>query len=844
LPPRGEQGQHLVARINSLPSSAFRSRRVALCDMAAKVGIALEQGLRFRSNPHHSGAPSFHPVILSIAEFWEMLNSPRGGAHPTVDLMRALLFDEPAAVWDLYAYEIRWLEDLIRVPPVLVPTLPISIHSDGSAKLHEDAGAAAVFSVGGRKLLTVRTRLRSSKNSFFPECVGCLVAIKFTPLNLKAEVVCDCRSALYVAPRPTHHLSWRRRLTSAARQALECIKAILPLRSSTLDWRWRRAHSVFTKEDTDAVLNDEADRQAKIARNLLPAPPAHGRTWKWGAERAILATVHYPSLGTSYPTPAVPRQVMGSVKNFLNRLQKVNLAKQASRLRTMGRALRYNGEHVLRVVDLLSKHASSASHASMAMALAFYLPLANRRTWNADKDPRRGACDWCASGLRQDSPHLFSCPRLMWVSSRAFLKQQVAMQDVMNHMSPFSRHDLSRVCSESGYLRDCLALHMLGRTIDLDSAPLPFRDMKTIPHAVLHLAATFAKQALSSSVSHKPNVGRGDHRRGRGCVAGAWSQFVHSFRLSIANANLMQVSSYNSAPIREVWDVLQDTSLPAPFYAVVFEGSSALPPPSSVVWYTASDYNRDSAWWALRLPELGTTLRMFEWAPLHTPGQLAVRMQWWVQAMSASADSILWAVIPADSDIVQQLHPHQVVCHVSHAFPLRLIRPLDQDCFWLGVPSASVQVRTLLVFSTSLAPAKQVAWSLVAPTLPALLQGASGSLRTSEDPRVSHVPARWWWGIDSSSRTSLSPSGPSPNVLSRRFRCSGDALCEAVCSSSLLQSTFCRYLGNLGIPPVAVTDLLARDSTSVLEGNGEPPRWIATTWESLRLLRKATNRIV
>ena len=510
----------------------------------------------------------------------------------------------------------------------------------------------------------------------------------------------------------------------------------------------------------------------------------------------------------------------------------------------MGRALRYNGEHVLRVVDLLGKHASSASHASMAMALAFYLPLANRRTWSADKDPKRGTCDWCASGLRQDSPHLFSCPRLMWASSRAFLTQQVAIQDVMDRLPPFSRHDLSRVCSESGYLRDCLALHMLGRTSDLDSAPLSFRDMKTIPYAVLHLAATFAKMALSCSVSHKLNDGRRDHRRGRGCVAGAWSHFVHAFRLSVASANLMQVDSYNSAPIREVWDVLQDPSLPAPFHAVVFEGSPALPPPPSVVWYTASEYNRSSAWWALRLPELGPTLRLFEWAPVYTPTQLAVRMQWWIQALSASADSILWAVIPADSDIVQQLSPHQVVVHVSHAFPLQLIRPLDQDCFWLGAPSAAVQVRTLLVFSTSLAPAKQVAWSLVAPILPALLQGAGGSLRTSEDPRLSHVPARWWWGIDSGSRTSISASGSPPDVLCRDFRCSGDPLCEAVCSSSLLQSTFCRYLGNLGIPPAVVTDMLARGSSSVLEGNGEPPRWIAITWESLKLLRKATNRMV
>ena len=844
LPPQTCRDEsHLLARIGSLPRRVFKAGRTSHCDVAAKVGLAMQHGLHFRFNPYHCVSPAFRPSTLSVDKFWDLLHMPGGGAHPTVDLMRTLLFHEPPAIWDVYAYEIRWLEDLIEIPPVLIPPLPITIYSDGSAKLHEDAGAAAIFVMGERKLLTVRTRLRSSRNSFLPECVGCLMAAKFTPLNAKAEVVCDCRSALFVAPKSTHDISWRNRLTSAARPVLECIKAILPLRSNSMEWRWLRAHTTFSEQDIDAVFNDQADHQAKTARNILPAPPLQDRTWQWGAERAILTTEQYPSLEPSGPTPAIPRQVMGSVKGFLSRLQKVNLAKRASRSRTMGRAIRYNGEHVLRVISLLSKHASSSTHSSMAMALAYYLPLANRRAWSAESDPRKGSCDWCATGLKQDSPHLFNCPRLMWDSSRRFLELHSAIRSEMGRLSQDSRDMANRICSERDLLRDHLALHLLGRTGDLGSTPLTLQVIRTLPHAALHLAASFAEWATMLSGRQGPITGQRDVGRSCGCIAEAWSQCVDSFRLSIANANHMEATSHNSAPLPELWDVLQDPALPAPVHAVVFEGSPALPPPASLVWYTTSSRNRDLAWWALRLPEVGPTFRLFEWAPLGSPAHLATRAQWWADALSASTDSILWAVIPAESNITPFLASRGLVCYLSHPFLLQLVRPLSPERFWLSAPSSSIQVRSILLLNPLLPPAQQVAWSTVAPTLPALLQGAGRSLRTHEEPRISHVPANWWWGTDSRGRAPLIPSDPSPSILSRRFRCSGDALCEAVCYSPLQQSTFCRYLGNLGIPPVAITDLLAQAGPSLLEGDREVPRWTATAWDSLRQLRKAAAKL-
>ena len=214
-----------------------------------------------------------------------------------------------------------------------------------------------------------------------------------------------------------------------------------------------------------------------------------------------------------------------------------------------------------------------------------------------------------------------------------------------------------------------------------------------------------------------------------------------------------------------------------------------------------------------------------------------------MRALSASTSSVIWAVVPADVNVQPYLASPELVVHLSHTFSLQLVKPLNPERFWLNAPTSCVHVKTLLVFSTSLSPSQQIAWSMVAPTLPTLLQGAGCSLRTDEEHRISHVPANWWWGTETSSRASMLLTGTPPRALNRRYRCSGNALCGAVCTPAFQHSTFSRYLGNLGIPPVPVTDLLAQHGAPLLEGDREPPRWVSTTWHSLRLLHKAAKKL-
>lgn len=803
------------------------------CDVASKLAVAMGQGLRFQANSLHCNARSFAPSIVSWDQLWEMVNCPLGGVHPTVDLIRTLLFNEPPATWDIYAYEIEWIRDLVMAPPLLIQNCCLSVYTDGSAKALDDAGAAAIFYCDTRRLLTLRTRLRGSKQSFFPECVGCLLAVKFAPLNVETEIICDCRSALFVAPKPASAFSWKKRLTSAARPALECIRVIILQRVAILRWRWVRAHTTFRDDDLDATHNSEVDTQAKTARGLLPPPPMNTRTWKWGAEQAILTTLAYPTLDISYPTPSTPRQVMGSIKGFLDRLQRVNLAKKAAKAETMGKALRYNPHQVLRVVNLLSKFASSTTHALIAMALAFYLPLANRRTWSTRLDPESGSCHWCAAGLRQDSPHIFNCPRLMWTASGAFLELHRTTQ---LSLSSTLRSALGSVVSHVDALRDCLALDLLHRTSELDSIPLPLDELRALPAPALALSAAFVKRVVpySQSLSGRNN---GTYKF---CLAAEWKIWTTSFRLIIQSSDNVEPNSWNSAPAPALWSALQDPSLPAPFYAVVFDGTPALPPPGTLVWYTTAELRHNTAWWACQLPKATAVWRLFEWAPLITAESLKSRARWWIDAVSLSAHTIIWAVVPALADLSSLQTPHGLTCITSRHFSLQLTRPQDPHSFWVPRIAGMVQVKTVLIHNTLLPPTQRTAWSAVALTLPDLLLGFERSPKTTSDSYLTQIPANWWWGPTTRSHVHSQPHTVPPFLLGSRSPCTGSALCRATCLSPLHLTRFSRYLGNLGIPPTTITSLLSEAGPALLDGDRGPPTWIDSTWKTVgRLMRAA-----
>ena len=826
----------LLARVQRLPPKEVSRRRTAGCDVATKLGVAMRRGLRFRQNPFHVRAEAFTPTKVSIVDFWTLFHHPQGGFHPTVDLMRTLFAGAPPAVWDLDPYEEAWLSELVEVPEGLIPTCPIVIHTDGSAKVSEDAGAAAIFYVGRDRLLTVRARLRGSRRSFFPECVGCLMAVRFAPLNCKAEVVCDCRSALFVAVKSADALSWKNRLTSPARPALECLRAILPLRTASLDWRWIRAHTAG--QDVDSFCNGEADTEAKAARGLFALPP-RDRTWRWGAEQAILASLQYPSLKPPGPTPAQPRQVMGSVKEFLRRLQKVALVKEASKSSTMGKALRFNGDQVLRIVGFLSKFASSGTHATMAMALASYLPLANRSTWAASKHPLKPRCGWCCSGLKQDSPHIFSCPRLLWTASGAFRRHHEEMLRAHPRRSQPRGESLSRRVCEADAIRDCLALDAMGLTSQLEKVPLDLEAIRALPRAVLLLAAAFSKWATPLS----SNSGRDGAVGAPVCIAGAWKHWISSFRRQISRTARMAPDAWNSAPLPAVWFALDDPSLPAPFSAVVFEGSPALPPPPATVWYSAGGPVGSLAWWALQLPSVGARMRLFEWAALASVTSLQRRMRWWSEAVLASTRSVIWAVVPATSDLSMLQVNQELICLVSEPFVLPLAVPLNSLQFWTSRPAGSVCVRTVLLFSPLLSDSEQLKWVAVSSTLPDLLRGCRQRTTPGLDSRTIFVPANWWWGTTSWVQPDGVPSGQPPFAIRAPRVCSGSALCLATCSSSLQLTRFSRYFGNLGVPPTSLTDLFAEFAPTLLEGDRNPPPWVSHSWETVRRLLRLGKRL-
>ena len=828
----------LATEVELLPLSALDRRSTVDCDMATKLSIAMKMNLRFLRNPLHSRSLAFVPSVLSASEFRTLFHHQQGGFHPTIDLLRALHFQTAPVTWDLEAYNEAWLRELVEVPVELKQDVVISVYTDGSAKFSEDAGAVAIFTVGGVKLLTIRTRLRGSRQSFLPECVGCLIAVKFAPLNLPAETICDCRSALFVSVKHNTAISWRKRLTAAARPPLECLRAILPLRSAPLDWRWIRSHADLPTRDADTVFNDEADREAKAARGLTSNTPWTERTWLWGAESSILATSKYPSLSPQRSSSSQPRQVMGSVKGFLHRLRRVSLAKSASKSDTMGWALRYNGEQVLKVVELLSKFASSTTHAVMAMALASYLPLANRSTWTASSNQVDSNCSWCCTGLKQDSPHLFNCPRLSRASWEAFRQQHDALQQVVSKLSLAHRKTLGRVACKVDVIRDCLALQTVGRVADLDQVPLNIDSIRALPQTVLTLASAFARWF----VPHSGDLGKVDTDQINVCVAESWTHTISALRRKLVRTAIMKPDTWNSAPLPSMWDALHSAVLPAPFHAVVFDGCPALPPPPSVVWYTSPGARGTAAWWAMQPPAPGARLRLFEWAALASESDVTHRVRWWSEVVEADPFSLVWAVVPAAADLTPLTRNSGLVSLISGAFMLQLAVPQDPHQFWLPARAGLVGVKSVLILNTHITSSRLSRWSVVAPSLPSLLCSSDqiGSSVVGATPAF--VPANWWWGPSPWPSPVGAPRSPAPFSLNIPSSCLGDALCLAACSSPLNVTHFSRFMGNLGIPPISFTDVLSKSSPTLLEGDREPPLWVSRPWGTVQSLLRTGKR--
>jgi hypothetical protein len=836
--------EQVVQRLASAQPWEFSRGATGGFDIADKVGLALGEGLHFQRNVVHSNSTLFVHGLVPQSDFWSMLEADEGGWHPTVDLVRAALWGFPPAVWEVEAYQVEWIHDLIRLPAEVAEGMTLQVYTDGSAKPGEDSGAAAVFTFEGRRVLTVRTRLRGSPSSYLPECVGCLLAVKFAPLNVPIVVVSDCRSALSTVCKPVAAMSWRRRLTSAARPVLECSKEVLLHRDSPPVWRWVRSHTGRGDVNADAFFNDQADREAKRARGGSLSSNAPNRVWTWGAEKAILLTTEYPALGRVAERYKQPVQVMGSLKGFLARMQRCNLANQAAKTKTMGLALRYSGNAVLEVVRLLTRFATSKQHAHMAMALAFYLPLANRSTWRASRDPTLARCTWCWSGLKQDSPHLFACPRLRHILAPIVERQASKFEEALQNTTHEVRSEIELHLDQADFTRDCLCLSAIREQGDNWEGELPLtRDgLSAIPQNLLSLATSWARAGewrsfegleRPQSVDGIPNA----------CVASAWKWWIAGLKLEARLADEAAPNAWNTAPPNTVWGALADPSLPKPFFAVVHEGTPALPPPSGLVWYTPTNGPRSGVWWALPLPLAGGQMRVFEWSPLASADAIGERAEWWAQAAGSSIDSVIWAVIPAESRVKWVTRSHQVECLESSPFWTQVVKPSATEAFWEEGRVHEVKAKCVLIFGRAATRRVHEEWANVIESLPSLL--SSGGVQRLEG-ELGPSPAGWWWGP---ADVHL-PAGPDREASSLAGRlpravrgCQGGRLCKATCGSRFRTSRFSRYLGNLGVPPDGVYAILKQDAPRVLAGDRFPAEWMANAWLAVGKLLGAGTRL-
>ena len=792
-------------------------------DTARKIKVALRHRLLWKFNPNHLFSRNFTPFCITQDEFWQLYDLPRGSGafHPTMDLLRALFKKDRPAVWDLDPYEHNWLSEFVVAPAPLCPTSPIQVYTDGSSKQGEDSGAVAVFTYRKEILLTVRARLRPSSRNYLPECVGCLLAVNMVPINFPVEVICDCKSSLYVLSKPASKVAWRRRLTAAARPVVECARATLEIRTAPAYWRDTKSHMVIKPGDFDAEFNRIADLEAKEARGIHRNFRSR-RVWSWGAEPSILCTWEYPSLTPQHYSAPHPAQVMGSLKSFLQRANRVELAKHAAKLGTMGEALRYNGEHILSLVKLLSSYASSKTHLVMAMALASYLPLQNRSNWTASKHPTASTCRICFSGLKQDSRHIFSCPARSKLQHSLFkgIKQGLSMLTRPLRQTPFVRP-----VNRSDHVRDCLITMEFGslrQGVNISSFnTLSAKELSKIPFQLLRLTASWALMWGDAPAAHQW-VG--------GCPVQAWGVWKQAILSEIELAKHMEHDPWNSAPPPSFWSLLHSAFFPQLFHAVVFDGSPTLGPSLDLVWYSADPLRAEEAWWALPLPDRGTNMRLFEWCPFISVCELESRIRWWDRAVLDSPESVFFALIPDSISLSSLGSGHALKLTLSSVFLIDVCQPKSGPRFWEHGPVTKVSVRTLLAQHIRTSTMSEE-WASACRNLALHLR--TSSLAVPRTPGYSHfaTPASWWWGPTNwTTPHGSARARPHPRILFATAKCDGQGACQGLYHGPDEPKCFLRYFGNLGVAPLQVHEALGDRARAVFQGDRLPPKWVLHIW--------------
>jgi hypothetical protein len=808
------------------PSTNVTARRLAL---AFRHGLTLVYNERHLASAHMEARVSDEADVAQEGEgdtrlgveLWDQLED-RGGTR------RGLYAEIDPYNWD-------WM-DLIRAAPTR-GVKHLVVYTDGSSKDGEDSGAAALWYIPGDEDAggVILARLRPTPKNYQAECVACALALHFSPINWSLTIVCDCKAALYTVTKPSCRVPWRRRVTAPARPVLECNRSMLRAREAPTHWMKIKSHT--HAKDIDSKGNAKVDVFAKLAREASRSGAAR-RFWWLGAEPAVLCTWNRDPTTTTAWDRWRPSQLMGGVRSHLDRLEAKRLVDKVRKSKSMGKAFIYNSQETLVTARQLARATGSSLHALLAMALAGFLPLRNRRSFAATAHPILPRCDWCATGLKQSSAHVFNCPALAGFAFEGFeiMEQQLAgVFTVASGGSP----RVSRV----GALRDRLIAQADGFwtmgdwLLACDGVMLSRAQLRLVPHALGRLARQWAENwrvrepYLSLPVT--------------GCLAHSWSSWLKGQKALMSMFRGTPPSQRSSSPHPRLLHDL--TKLHSPFWAVVLDGPAWVAPPSNVTWYSSSKLLADLGWWTRTLPEDGAALRLFEWAPESSRAALQIRAKWWYKALCSSQSTVIAAVVP-DREWLDDL--------LSDCSPFALavgVKVEHWSCGW-EVPWALRKVGSsdvkVVLLTSKLADGTLGVRKEAEDLLLALVSCVGKNHREGmvvfpfDSPQGALPPANWWWGPttpefpnggDAGLRVT---SGASPIV-----ECRGGTDCDRVCGALGACVEVNTYFGNLGVPPVEVTRELVDTGLHSMEEK-DPPLWRRSCWMRLQgLLAGRTAKV-
>lgn len=734
-------------------------------------------GLHFKPNGLHMYSRAMNSVVISQASC-EAMSQSGGPPHPTTTLLSNLAADHSRDVQNLLfrvdPYKTNWTAPLVWADTPLQND-SLLVFTDGSSKHGENsAGGAMWYSTRlDAIVLIVVATLRPSPQAYVPECVGCLIAARFSPVNHGFRLVCDCDSAIATTSR-TAPLAWRKRLMAPARPVLECFRAIVNTRSSPIEHVPVKAHTGAS--DLLSRGNEIMDHYVKEARNF-PVHNTGPKIWKQGAEPVILCCD--PSAFQPFPTwSAPPQQVIGGVRNTLDRLEQVRLIKRAcgTRRGTMVQALVYNHKAVLETVRQLSRAASSKLHALVVLGLTQFLPMENRASFTSAGN---ACCPNCFTGMRACSSHLFSCPSTLHRARELWEDMETSLQEFYRVMSPNHRVDWR---DPRLRLRDRIIRHLapnLQGSAHRDT-PLTLAQLSHIPGPLGRLATSWALCCLGPwAVS-----------LGKACLVGLWRDWLDIQHNMVALWGSTSVISAGPHP----GVFLGLTRLFSPIWAVLFDGPAWLAPPAEITWYVTHRATSGQAWpwYAHPVPQQPSLLRIFEWLPLHGPQDIEGRAQVWRRVLgNNNMDSVFVVLLPNKSwthNILSEL-PESRLLHTDTT--VRLWGQGSRNAPWQ--PTFLGEVDALLCIVTN-----NQAW-LTTETLHQLIDViAAGDTLVRETNFL--PPAHWWWGPTDSEPPERRFPDHARLALLPQNECADECTAIGGCPRG---PTFQPYFGNLGIPPPA-----------------------------------------